>query len=234
MKPAQKTVLLAALAIVVMWGAAPAQAAQESTPYDEVVSTSHNVTGAETAAESCIGCHLPEEAADLTEEEKLLSIQPMWGGGTVDGTFLVGTDPMNGDTTQSCLSCHDGVLAKGVTQPDAEVIPEKGGSNHPDHPVQITYPRNEAGTFVVATPLPQNRQFFSIPDIAGGTLLMPTGPTSPYQNLADMDEAHRIANAVRSRDGKLHCESCHNPHDNTVAPYLRQMPPNLCLVCHDK
>lgn len=233
MGAAHKITLFAALAIVAVGGIAPARA-QEATPYDGILATSHNVTGAKVATEACIGCHLPEEKANLTEEEKLLSIQPMWGGGTVDGTFLVGTDPMTGNTTQSCLSCHDGVLAKGVTQPDALVTPEKGGSKHPDHPVQIRYPRNTAGMFVVPTPLPQNRQFHTIPDIAGGTLVMPTGPVSKYQKLDGMDDAQRVAVAVRSRDGKLHCESCHNPHSNTTPPYLRSMPPDLCLVCHDK
>jgi predicted CXXCH cytochrome family protein len=39
---------------------------------------------------------------------------------------------------------------------------------------------------------------------------------------------------VRSRDGKVACESCHNPHSDRYPPYLRSMPPDLCLVCHNK
>lgn len=216
-----------------------AATALAQSPYEEVADTSHNFLGATSMREVCLSCHLSTDV--LPDQEQQLLVNPLWGGGQdLEGTFLVGTLTEAGtyeefpDTSNACLECHDGVLATAVHQQRGPITPERGGRRAPDHPVQATYPRDPSGGFVVATPLPQHTQYWSIPDIRGGELRLPTGPTSSYQQVTAGDPEQVMFSAVRSRDGKVHCESCHNPHSDRVRPFLRGMPPDLCLVCHNK
>jgi predicted CXXCH cytochrome family protein len=229
-----RAVRLLAMAVLL----APA-AAWGQSPYEEVAETSHNFLAGATLTEVCASCHLAPEGS--TGEEDRLLAAPMWGGGKdLGGTFALeradpdGTYGTIPDTSGACLECHDGVLATAVHRLDNLVTEERGGRRAPNHPIRIAYPRAPNGTFLVATPLPQNSQYWSIPDIRGGELTLPTGPVSSYQPLAAGDAEAITFSVVRSRDGQVHCESCHNPHSDKVPPFLRDMPPNLCLVCHDK
>jgi predicted CXXCH cytochrome family protein len=226
---------LLALAAAALPGAAAAQ-----SPYDEVAQTPHNFLGAMDLREVCLSCHL-SAAVVPGAEEKLLAPTPLWGGGTqYDGAYPVGSITAAGtyeefpDTSGACLECHDGVLATSVHQDEGPVARERGGTRPPNHPIRIVYPRGVNGTFVVPTPLPQNRQFWSIPDIRAGELHLPTGPVSSYQPLPAADKAQLTFSLVRSRDGKVACESCHNPHSDRIPPFLRSLPPDLCLTCHNK
>lgn len=219
--------ILAMLAATLLAGTAVAQAPYEPSAYDEVADTSHNFLGASGGKEVCLACHLEDVSPDD------LVINPLWGGGNGKGDFSGTTEAP--DSSGFCLECHDGVVAKGFEGYEGEPVkPEKGGTRHPNHPIRIRYPRDTGGAFVVPTPLPQNRQYWSVPNIVGGQLVTPTGPVSTYQDLNVDDPRTLAATVVRTRDGDIHCESCHNPHSNRTPPYLRAMPPDLCLVCHDK
>jgi predicted CXXCH cytochrome family protein len=233
---ARRALTLGLLALAAL--AAPAAA---QSPYEEVAQTSHNFLGATNLQEVCLSCHL---SADVLpgEEQTLLTATPLWGGGgDLNGTFNVGTLTTAGtysefpDTSGACLECHDGVLATSIhQQQEGEVKEERGGRYPANHPIRVLYPRDPGGAFVVPTPIPQNLQYWSIPDIRAGELRLPTGPMSTYQPLAGGDTEQLTFAVVRSRDGKVACESCHNPHSDRYPPYLRSMPPDLCLVCHNK
>lgn len=221
--------LVALLAVPVL-GAA-------QSPYEEVADSPHNFSGSTVMREVCAGCHVAAPVP-ASEEDQLLATTPIWGGGDAGGFFTLGPDAGGADapdTSARCMECHDGVLAVAVHQQNEQLLAEAHGGNRvPSHPIRIPYPRNTAGLFVVATPLPQNRQFWSVPDIRAGQLTLPTGPTSPYQSALEGDTTTLTFDLVRVRDGQVHCESCHNPHSNRTPPFLRKMPPDLCLVCHDK
>ena len=227
--------VFAAIALWLISGVAQAQ-----TPYDEVVGSPHNFLGSAVVHEVCLGCHLGVENKDA--ESAYLAITPQWGGeGGLNGAYAVGKRNPDGtfsefpDTSTACMECHDGVLAKAVHTQGLPVTTERGGSRMRNHPQGIAYPRDTKGDFVVPTPLPQNRQFWSIPDLnAENGLTLPSGPTSTYQSIPADSDASVTANLVRTRNGEIHCESCHNPHSDKVRPFLRAMPPTLCLVCHDK
>ncbi len=221
-----------------LMGAAVASA---QTPYDVVTGTVHNFGGSTAAQDACAGCHLPPPAP-AGGEAALFAVTPIWGGaGNLAGNFPVArlgngiTYEEFPDTSSACLSCHDGVLATSVHQQVGAVTPERGGTRAPEHPIRIPYPRGTGGNFVVPTPLPQSVQFWSVPNIVGNNIVVPTGPMSTYQPIAPGgDPVQQQATLVRLRDGQIHCESCHNPHDNQMRPFLRALPPQLCLVCHDK
>lgn len=231
-----------ALAGAALWlaGAVLALPVSAQSPYEEVAETSHNFLGATDLSQVCLSCHLSADVVPGSETQ-LLTATPIWGGGgDLGGAFPVGTLTASGtyaefpDTSGACLECHDGVLATGVHRNEDPVTPERGGSNKPEHPIRTPYPRGPNGAFVVATPLPQNRQYWSIPDIRDGELRVPTGPMSSYQQVAGGDPELLKFSLVRSRNGEVACESCHNPHSDRIRPYLRGMPPDLCLVCHNK
>ncbi|MDH4229180.1 MAG: cytochrome c3 family protein [Nitrospirota bacterium] len=200
-------------------------------PYrQEIHGTTHDFSTLN--GDPCLGCHM---ATNTPSGDELVA-SPLWGGGWASGVFGGPSFVAPGkvaDPSSACLECHDGGLAVGVHQQKGELVTrEHGGSKSPDHPVRLTYPRNIRGNWVMPTPLPQHRQYWAVPDLREGELVLPTGPTSRYYQVADTD-AMRFG-AVRTRSGKVECDSCHNPHSNRVAPYLRAMPPDLCLVCHDK
>lgn len=213
-------------------------AAGAQNPYEQVADSPHNFLGAAAMREICLACHVAPPAPAGAEGE-LLGAAPLWGGeGEGPAVFPVDSDPAGGagvpDTSGRCLECHDGVLATAVHQDRGPILPERGGTRPPDHPIRIVYPRDPGGTFIVPTPLPQNRQYWSVPDIRAGRMILPTGPVSTYQDAAGADLVALTFGLVRVREGQVACESCHNPHSNQVPPFLRQMPPGLCLVCHNK
>ncbi len=232
-----RTALALAFVAALLWSGTGFAQPSAGFSYDIVAQSPHNFAGANAPIqEVCRGCHLVPDTP-----QKGLSVSPAWAAqGAPIGPFNVGVRSPDGsftefaNTSQVCLQCHDGVMSVGVNPPGATQAPHRGGSNHPDHPVLVDYPRNPAGDFIKATPLPQHRQFWSVPDIVADQLVLPSGPVSSYQPAADTDPAMLMGSVVRTRNGKVHCESCHNPHDNTVRPFLRKLPPKLCLVCHDK
>jgi len=228
--------LLGAAALLGLLAVPAAGSAQN--PYEQVADSPHNFLGVAPMRDICLACHVAPPAAAGTEDT-LLSAAPLWGGvGTGPAVFPVATDPAGGaeapDTSGRCMECHDGVLATAVHEKRGPIVPERGGTRPPDHPIRVLYPRDPGGVFVVPTPLPQNRQYWSVPDIRAGRMTLPTGPASTYQDAAGTNLLAQTFGLVRVREGKVACESCHNPHSNQVPPFLRQMPPGLCLVCHNK
>lgn len=229
---------LLALAALALLGL-PAGPAAAQSPYEEVAETSHNFLGATNLQEVCLSCHVA--SAGMPGDEQILLSNPLWGGGAdlhgafaLEGPSPAGIGPEAADTSGVCLECHDGVLATAIHRQEGRPTLERGGSRPTDHPIRVVYPRDPGGAFVVPTPLPQNLQYWSIPDIRSGELRLPTGPMSAYQKLAGGDTADLTFAVVRSRDGRVACESCHNPHSDRYRPYLRNLPPDLCLVCHNK
>jgi predicted CXXCH cytochrome family protein len=228
---------LTAGAAALLWMLAVPAVGRAQNPYEQVADSPHNFLGAAAMREICLACHLAPAPAPGAEDQ-LLGAAPLWGGQGEATVFPVDADPAGGagapDTSGRCLECHDGVLATAVHENRGPIVRERGGTRPPDHPIRIVYPRDPAGTFIVPTPLPQNRQYWSVPDIRAGKMKLPTGPASTYQDASGTDLLNATFGLVRVREGQVACESCHNPHSNQTPPFLRQMPPGLCLVCHDK
>ncbi len=129
--------------------------------------------------------------------------------------------PATGGSSTACLGCHDGVLAQEVHRmgdPDQPVF---------DHPYNVVYPRRANGRFVPERPTVNQYRYWSIADLHNGDLVLPTGPTSTMVTTAG-------ASAVRTSEGRVQCDSCHDPHNNGSAPFLRAPAQDLCLICHDR
>jgi predicted CXXCH cytochrome family protein len=144
----------------------------------------------------------------------------------------------------SCLTCHDGVLGNDVHRlgpggsldlsKKAQLDREIGRST--DHPDSIVYPRKTTGEFQARSPEVRLARYWSIPDRTRHGLVIPDGPMSDYLHLEnlDLEDPLQTASLIRTSDGVIHCDSCHNPHLNLHRPFLRVLPKDLCLVCHQR
>lgn len=155
-------------------------------------------------------------------------------------------------TSMVCLSCHDGALGTdmhGVNVGDPRVgaaadLPFDGMSgkrgapalSRVDHPISIPYPRKPNGKFKPLNPTVTQFRYWALPDRQADGLVLPTSGTSEYLDLpaGAVSSSEHLSSLVRTTDGMLECDSCHNPHSESVRPFLRVPSATLCLVCHDR
>jgi predicted CXXCH cytochrome family protein len=182
---------------------------------------------------------------------------PLWDSQSDSSAFLplpIVTPPFGKGRTESrpfgpsfhCLSCHDGVLGSDIHQSGfssgrgesraQEMRLATDGVRSPDHPDSIYYPRKPTGEFVGHRADPNLMRYWSIPDRNENGTVIPTGPRSTNLNLQDIDLADptEMSSLVRTYQGVIHCDTCHNPHLDQNKPFLRLSASNLCLVCHQR
>ena len=219
--------------------------------FDQVLSSKHNVLPSGAAEQMkivCGSCHIEgggsktPPAWDKKNPTRTFSFrhitQPPLGKGTP------GTKPFG--PSFDCLTCHDGVLGNNVHQlgfsgsvptgDPAAVEATQAGPQTPDHPDSISYPREPDGRPAGARADPKLKRYWSIPDRDENGVTLPTGPKSAALTLQNIDPNDPVAAAglVRTFMGVIHCDTCHNPHNNDVRPFLRVPHKTLCLVCHDR
>ena len=169
--------------------------------------------------------------------------------------------PYNHPTGPSmvCLSCHDGALGTdmhginvGNPRVGASANAPWNGIRSPrwnrtsgprespalsrvDHPISILYPRKPNGVFVPQNPTVTRSRYWALPDRSAGGLTLPTSETSSYLDLPKgTTSVEHLSALVRTTAGKMECDSCHDPHSESVRPFLRVPSKTLCLVCHDR
>ncbi|HET8760956.1 MAG TPA: cytochrome c3 family protein [Nitrospiria bacterium] len=232
--------LCAALLLAAATQANPAAAAD---PHEAVINSPHNVFARSEfpiGRRVCAGCHAegagapaaespaqPDEA--LAPEGESAPPPPLWQRSAAPYRIYSATRPAAasvGNGSDACLECHDGVLGQEI---HASLV--RNGKTF-DHPSNVVYPRLPDGRFVPKTPTANQYRYWSIPDLRDGNLISPTGPSSAV--LAASDPAAAALRSVRTSDGMVQCGSCHDPHDNGSAPFLRAPAQDLCFVCHDR
>ena len=219
--------------------------------FNQVLSTKHNILPEGPGSDLdrvCGSCHIEdieEENIPLWDSERIVSSFPV--------KFRVDPPVGKGDTETkpfgpsfTCLTCHDGVLGNNVHQlgfsgsgPDKDsgpVVDLGTGLRLTDHPDSILYPREPDGRLSGDRADPRLARYWSIPDRDDIGVILPTGPQSSALNLQeiDLDDPLAVSGLVRTFMGIVHCDTCHNPHDDGVRPFLRVPHKTLCLVCHDR
>jgi len=198
------------LSFILLWSA-PAWAV------NDVVNTLHNlsVTGpgpikSGTVTRVCVFCHAPHNTSPLA---------PLWNRADPGTTYIeYGSSTLNalpGQPTgksRLCLACHDGTVALG-----AVLNPPAGN----DMVQRISdYPGATTGN--LGNDLRDDHPISFVFDAglaAQDTQLHQPGTIDlPLQN------------------GEVQCTTCHDPHEATLAPFLRKtvLDGQLCLTCHDK
>jgi predicted CXXCH cytochrome family protein len=218
--------------LVIAWPAVPAEAADS---YDAVINSPHNFFARSEfpiGRRVCTGCHadgMARQAADTPAlaEGEAPPAPPLWQRDAA--AYALSSTAQPSEASTACLGCHDGVLGTEIHQTAS------GTAKSFDHPNNVVYPRRANGQFRPERPTVNQYRYWSIPDLRDGNLVLPTGPTSSRLALsAPTDSAYPGARLVRTSQGMVQCDSCHDPHDNGSAPFLRAPAQDLCFICHDR
>ena len=191
----------------------------------QVANTKHDLsiaapTGITKYGQICVYCHTPHKG---------LATVPLWNHGASAATYVMYTDTnsvtMNmivgatpGPVSKACLSCHDGTIGLDVI------------TNVPN-----------PGTAVAlgGKILPASSSYI-------GTILTDDHPIAVTYDELNKDVAFNTRNITTGKVGvlplygsgknQLECGTCHNVHNNLIAPFLRIANTNsaLCLTCHIK
>jgi predicted CXXCH cytochrome family protein len=243
--------MIRAFLVVVLVALTP-RAASSAEPYAAVLTSPHNFfvrSEFPIGSRVCYGCHAegPAHAAPVPPAQHMNGA-PVAGGSPASdasaspdampppppplweqGARAYAVSLATGGSSTACLGCHDGVLGQEVHQmgrPDAQKF---------DHPFNVVYPRQADGRFVPERPTVNQYRYWSIPDLRNGNLHLPTGPTSSVLAVpAGAASGDAGAHVVRTLEGRVQCDSCHDPHDNGSAPFLRAPAHDLCFICHDR
>lgn len=222
--------------------------------FAEVLISKHNILpnarngGVGLANQVCESCHM---------EDSKSTFPPLWDKSNPARSFpmdyrvppptgkgMAETKPFG--PSFRCLACHDGVLGNnvhllGFVGPEARMNPRPVSESgmrvrSPDHPDSILYPRQPDGRLASDNADPRLGRYWAIPDRDENGVTLPTGPKSASLNLQDLDPSDpaAVSELVRTFKGVIHCDTCHNPHNGSIQPFLRVPHKTLCMVCHQR
>lgn len=183
----------------------------------------HNMTVASGSSVSspgslgCTFCHAPHSGigANTPLWNQTLSTQSYTPYTSTTYKQQGTTQPILGQASSLCLSCHDGTVAVGQTQAYGKLT--TSGSLNPQDVLGV----NLSGSHPFSLVLPIK----DAPDLAAS--IVAQGVT------ADPTQAVKLVN------GNVECTSCHNPHvqatDAIAQNFLVRDSSNgqMCLACHD-
>lgn len=196
-----------AAVLVASLAASPAQAAIDGSLHDLGSLTTLGTTNAQI----CVSCHTPHNA-------NATQLAPLWNRTSSTATFSIYTsDTLDttpgqpGGVSLACLSCHDGTIAL---------------SSMTNNPQLVTFTAPAAvmtGGALLGNDLRDDHPITIAYPAVVAEFNQPDG--NGYVN----GELPIFSTGVE-------CASCHNPHDNTIAPFLRKANTNsgLCTTCHNK
>ncbi len=164
--------------------------------------------------DSCSYCHAPHSGLNTGLWNQKLTTQA-YTTYTSDTSKNIGAQPTLGNSSNQCLSCHDGTVAVGSTVAYGQVT-MRGTMNTADvfgSNMQMSHP------FSLAVPLKDSVNLVA--------------------TLANGGQTADTTGAVKLIQGNVECISCHDPHvqakDLVSQNFLVKDSSNgaLCLACHD-
>ena len=183
---------------------------------------SHNLSFSGTSPvkgglDPCLYCHVPHSGVQNTNGalwSQTLSTQvyKTYGSTTLHNTTQ---QPMLGGDSSLCLSCHDGTVAVGQTQPYGQI--QMSGN---------MYPADKFGTDLQGShPFSLKTPLVDAPDLVQS---LTTSHTT-----ADPSQAVKLINT------DVECTSCHSPHAQMIDQVSKNFlvrdssSGQLCLSCHE-
>ncbi|HUO13546.1 MAG TPA: cytochrome c3 family protein [Verrucomicrobiae bacterium] len=210
-----KRLVLIPILMLLVAGAAGAQVSGD-------VLGAHNLSLSGTAPikgrlDPCLYCHVPHSGVQATNPalwSQTLSSQTY---STYSSTTLHNTtqQPILGQDSSLCLSCHDGTVAVGQTQPYGQI--QMTGNMYQ----QDVFGANLQGSHPFSLKLPLVDAADLVPSlVASGTTADPL-------------------KAVKLINGDVECTSCHTPHSQAIDMVSQNFlvrdssSGQMCLSCHD-
>jgi predicted CXXCH cytochrome family protein len=234
----KRTLVLAALALGVLASAQSALgfATIKGSKHDLGSGGPNAVYRATNTTETCIFCHTPHGSRIVSGAGTVANQLPLWNRNAPTSTDygIYNSATMNATPTtwggnanasaSLCMSCHDGTLGVGniIAKPG-----DSGGNAPTNSAILVTGLTNLGnGNTALSNDHPVNFTYNTALATADGGLWDPAGNASVALLL--IGGASGINN--------VQCASCHDSHDPTFAPFLRQTNAGsaLCLVCHKK
>lgn len=173
----------------------------------------------------CVYCHAPHATAGT---------RPLWNRRLPTGPYRMYEDPLDmiadpqpTGTTRLCLSCHDGTI--GLDDILVRPVGWSGSGPHRETIEECTSCHNGGNP---AGGLNWENVWFRPQDMRD------QHPIS-IQYDASRDAGFHPASAVTAaglvlENGRVQCNTCHEPHSARYRPFLRVPNSNrsLCLICH--
>lgn len=205
------------------------------TNAQSVVGSKHDLSSSGPGATTnvgrvCVFCHTPHQPAGVTAD-------PLWNhtisstanylvyaSSTLDATptDIGGATATSASVSNLCMSCHDGTVAVSSLYNEPN---ELNGA-----PITVTAGGNVNGSGLIG----------GTPNL--GTDLSNDHPVNFTYDAAlsttdgGLNDPAGAAVAPLLFGGLVQCASCHDPHNNTNAPFLVMSNANsaLCTTCHNK
>jgi predicted CXXCH cytochrome family protein len=183
---------------------------------------SHNLSLSGTSPvkgglDPCLYCHVPHSGVQnpngaLWSQTLSSQVYKSYTSTTLHNT---GLQPMLGGDSSLCLSCHDGTVAVGQTQPFGQI--QMSGN---------MYPADKFGTDLQGShPFSLKTPMVDAPDLV--------------QSLASSHTTADSTGAVKLINNSVECTSCHTPHSQMVDAISKNFlvrdssSGQLCLSCHE-
>jgi predicted CXXCH cytochrome family protein len=215
-------------ALFLVFASSFAFAIVQNTPHDLSVgstATFHQAGFPDTNVTAiCVFCHTPHQPNGVTTD-------PLWNHtlsstasyGVYSSTTLNATPTdIGGQQTVSnlCMSCHDGTVGVGSQYNQQNGVPA---------PSTAATTISNTNPAYLGTDLTNDHPINFTYDAALATA---DGELNTPVSASCVDASCNVP----LFGGTLQCASCHDPHDNTLSPFLTvtQVDSALCTTCHQK
>ncbi len=188
-----------------------------NTSYAKITVTSHNLSGLSKESDTCLYCHIPNKRGNIQT--------PLWDSSASKTKFTIYKHSKieGGSDTYSmlCLSCHDGISSKNS-------IVSLGDQDYfNSDEIKITS-RSRGLTLNSYGDLDDHPVSIEYPVNKSGFKDINEPLVGQWKNAITVSDI--------LKNGKVECESCHDPHFTSEdGKFLRNQNyrSQLCLSCHD-
>lgn len=221
-----------------------------------IVGSKHDLSDAAGTDEICVFCHTPHFAnVDLDNDATNDQLDadrppaPLWNrrisredaftpytSSTLDSTCDATPSPLS----LTCLSCHDTAIGNLAGEPGygsgavGSIDPNNDTHNLFNEPYSgPSLPNCDRCHFIDGSPdYYPSLQWQIGPDLSDDHPISMTYPTAAQ----DPDFNDPPNGGIKLYNNRVECPSCHDPHDPTNAPFLRETVDGstICIACHTK